>query len=215
MRDWSTVASLLTALGTLVLALATFVAVRAANRAARVAEYSMQIGIRPLLMPSRLDDTMQKIMWGDEHWARLLGGGATVEEVDGSIYLAMSLRNSGSGIAVIHGWHLMLEDLHEDPPHAEPEEFRPQLRDLYVPATTSGSGRRRSATPPIPNTRACSRRSAHLACSAWRCCTPTTRAGSARSAGSHSHPVARAGGSAQSSSTGTWIGPTPGITEPI
>ena len=124
MRDWSTVASLLTALGTLVLALATFVAVRAANRAARVAEYSMQIGIRPLLMPSRLDDTMQKIMWGDEHWARLLGGGATVEEVEGSIYLAMSLRNSGSGIAVIHGWHLMLEDLHEDPPHAEPEEFR-------------------------------------------------------------------------------------------
>ena len=119
MRDWSTVASLLTALGTLVLALATFVAVRAANRAARVAEYSMQIGIRPLLMPSRLDDTMQKIMWGDEHWARLLGGGATVEEVDGSIYLAMSLRNSGSGIAVIHGW-LMLEDLHDDPPHAEP-----------------------------------------------------------------------------------------------
>src|SRR6476469_9421381 len=99
---WSTAASLATAFGTLVLAMATFVAVRAANRAARVAEYSMQIGIRPLLMPSRLDDTMQKIMWGDEHWARLLGGGAVVEEVEGSIYLAMSLRNSGSGIAVIH-----------------------------------------------------------------------------------------------------------------
>jgi hypothetical protein len=49
MSDWSTVAPLATALGTLVLALATFVAVRAANRAARVAEYSMQIGIRPLL----------------------------------------------------------------------------------------------------------------------------------------------------------------------
>jgi hypothetical protein len=46
MRDWSTIASLATAAGTLVLALATFVAVRAANRAARVAEYSMQIGIR-------------------------------------------------------------------------------------------------------------------------------------------------------------------------
>ena len=56
MWDWSTAASLATALGTLVLALATFVAVRAANRAARVAEYSMQIGIRPLLMPSRLTD---------------------------------------------------------------------------------------------------------------------------------------------------------------
>ena len=66
MADWSTAASLATAVGTLVLALATFVAVRAANRAARVAEYSMQIGIRPLLMPSRLEDPVQKIMWGDE-----------------------------------------------------------------------------------------------------------------------------------------------------
>jgi hypothetical protein len=66
MADWSTAASLATAVGTLVLACATFVAVRAANRAARVAEYSMQIGIRPLLMPSRLEDPIQKIMWGDE-----------------------------------------------------------------------------------------------------------------------------------------------------
>ena len=138
MRDWTTAASLATAFGTLVLAMATFVAVRAANRAARVAEYSMQIGIRPLLMPSRLDDTVQKIMWGDEHWAKLLGGGATVEEVDGNIYLAMSLRNSGSGVAVIHGWHLMLEDLHEEHAHAEPAEFRPQLRDLYVPGDDIG-----------------------------------------------------------------------------
>jgi hypothetical protein len=64
MGDWSTAPSLATALGTLVLALATFVVVRAANRAARVAEYPMEIGIRPLLMPSRLEDTVQKIMWG-------------------------------------------------------------------------------------------------------------------------------------------------------
>ena len=111
MWDWSTAASLATALGTLVLALATFVAVRAANRAARVAEYSMQIGIRPLLMPSRLTDTEQKIMWGDEHWARLSGSGAVAEVVDGNVYLAMSVRNSGSGVAVIHGWHLGLEEL--------------------------------------------------------------------------------------------------------
>jgi hypothetical protein len=107
--DWSTAASLATALGTLVLALATFVAVRAANRAARTAEYSMQIGIRPLLMPSRLTDTEQKIMWGDEHWARLSGPGAIAEVVDGNLYLAMSVRNSGSGVAVIHGWHLVLQ----------------------------------------------------------------------------------------------------------
>jgi len=137
-EDWSTVASLATALGTLVLALATFVAVRAANRAARVAEYSMQIGIRPLLMPSRLEDTVQKIMWGDEHWARLSGAGAVAETADDNLYLAMSVRNAGSGVAVIHGWHLVLQDLHQDHPHAEPDEFRRQIRDLYVPGDDVG-----------------------------------------------------------------------------
>ena len=63
MTDWTTIASLATAGGTLVLALATFASVRSANRSARLAEYSMQIGIRPLLMPSRLEDVAQKIMW--------------------------------------------------------------------------------------------------------------------------------------------------------
>ena len=99
MTDWTTIASLATAGGTLVLALATFASVRSANRSARLAEYSMQIGIRPLLMPSRLEDVAQKIMWGDEHWALLPAAGATVELVDGNVYLAMSLRNSGSGSA--------------------------------------------------------------------------------------------------------------------
>jgi hypothetical protein len=138
MADWSTAASLATAFGTLVLALATFVAVRAANRAARVAEYSMQIGIRPLLMPSRLEDPVQKLMWGDEHWGRLSGGSAIAEELDGNVYLAMSVRNSGSGVAVIHGWHLWLEDLQAPHPHAEPDAFRPQGRDLYVPGNDIG-----------------------------------------------------------------------------
>jgi len=106
--------------------------VRSANRAARTAEYSMQVGIRPLLMHSRLEDTTQKIMWGDEHWARLEGGRASVELTDGNVYLAMSLRNAGSGIAVIQGWHLGLGPLTDPHPHAEPDEFRPPLRDLYV-----------------------------------------------------------------------------------
>src|SRR2546427_8796740 len=100
MADWSTAASLATAGGTLVLAVATFVSVRSANRDARLAEYSMQVGIRPLLMPSRLEDPAQKIMWGDEHWAHLSGAGANVELESGNVYLAMSLRNSGSGTAV-------------------------------------------------------------------------------------------------------------------
>jgi hypothetical protein len=138
MADWSTAASLATALGTLVLALATFVAVRAANRAARVAETSMLIGIRPLLMHSRLGDPDQKIMWGDEHWAKLSGAGAVVEEIGGNVYMAMSLRNSGSGVAVIHGWHLSLEDLHDQHPHADPDAFRPQLRDLFIAGSDIG-----------------------------------------------------------------------------
>jgi hypothetical protein len=139
MTDWATVASLATAGGTLILAIATFASVRSAHRAARVAEYSMQIGIRPLLMPSRLDAATQKIMWGDEHWASLAGGSAIAEIEDGNAYIAMSLRNSGSGIAVIQGWHLGLHDLHAEPhPHAEPDEFRPQTRDLYVPGGDIG-----------------------------------------------------------------------------
>jgi hypothetical protein len=133
MADWSTAASLATAVGTLVLALATFVAVRAANRAARVAESSMQIGIRPLLMPSRLEDPVQKILWGDDFLIGVRGGAGIAEEAeDGAIHLAMSLRNSASGIAVIHGWHLGLGDPHESHEHAELDTFRPQIRDLYV-----------------------------------------------------------------------------------
>lgn len=138
MVDWTTIASIATAGGTLVLAIATFASVRSANRSARVAEYSMKIGIRPLLMPSRLEDVSQKIMWGDEHWALLTGAGADVEVAADNLYLAMSLRNAGSGIGVIHGWHLGLHDRHDPHPHAEPEEFRPQMRDLYVPGGDVG-----------------------------------------------------------------------------
>jgi hypothetical protein len=51
MWGWSTAASLATALGTLVLALATFVAVRAAKRAARTAEYGLALLRGPALEP--------------------------------------------------------------------------------------------------------------------------------------------------------------------
>ena len=133
MADWTVIASLATAVGTLALAGSTLIAVRSANRSARIAEYAMQVGIRPLLMPSRLEDSTQKIMWGDEHRAALPGAGAVCELADGNIYLAMSLRNAAQGIAVIQGWHLRLDPLASEHPHAEPDEFRAQTRDLYVP----------------------------------------------------------------------------------
>ena len=48
--------------GTLVLAVATFSAVRSANAAARTAERSLQVGLRPLLMPARPEDPAEKVV---------------------------------------------------------------------------------------------------------------------------------------------------------
>jgi hypothetical protein len=132
MADWVTISSLATAAGTTVLALATFAAVRSANRAARVAEQAFLTGQRPLVMPSRLDDPSEKLMWGDQHFAHVEGGRGSVEFVDGNIYLAMSLRNAGRGTAILQGWRTepFGTDIERSPSH--PETFRPQLRDLYI-----------------------------------------------------------------------------------
>src|SRR5580698_7347946 len=93
--NWTVIASLATAAGTLVLAIATFASVRSANYAARTAERAFQVGLRPVLFPSHLEDAAQKIRWVDDHWVSVPGGAGTVEAVGGAIYLAMSLRNVG------------------------------------------------------------------------------------------------------------------------
>ena len=131
--DWATIASFATALGTLVLAVATFSAVRSSNRSARIAEEAFQVNLRPVLVTSRLDDPMQKIRWVDDHWARLDGSQASVEMVDRSIYLAISVRNVGSGLAVIFGWSVLTVLVRtNEVPHPAPEDFRMQTRDLYI-----------------------------------------------------------------------------------
>jgi len=137
--DWSTISAFATGAGTLVLAMATFASVRSANRAARTAERALQVGLRPLLSHSRFDDPMQKIVWMDRHWARLEGGRAHVETADGVIYLAMSLRNAGNGIAVLHGWVPITELVaaRERGPD-EPDAFRRLSRDEYVAAGDTG-----------------------------------------------------------------------------
>jgi hypothetical protein len=134
---WASVASLATAAGTLVLAVATFASVRSANRAARAAEQSLLVGLRPLLMASRLQDAPQKVMFVDGRWAQVPGGGATVQAEDGVIYLAMSVRNVGRGIAVVHGWHFY-PDWGSGVPAPVLDEFRRQNRDLYVPPGDAG-----------------------------------------------------------------------------
>jgi len=138
--DWATVASLATAVGTLVLASATFVAVRSSNRSARIAEAALQEQRRPLLAPSRLEDPRQKIMFLEGHWVSAAGGRAAVEHVDGVAYLAISLRNVGSGIAVCQGWVVRPGPgaTMNYATHAPLEEFRLQSRDLYVPAGDIG-----------------------------------------------------------------------------
>ena len=140
--DW---ASWGTAVGTLVLAIATFAAVRSGNRAGRNAERALQAGMRPVLFASRANETVQKVRWGDGHWKALPPGRAILDEEDGIIYMAMSLQNVGTGIAVILGWRVDAGQLIN--PSASPEEmlaqpqmvrpdpatFRPQTRDLYSP----------------------------------------------------------------------------------
>jgi hypothetical protein len=136
---WTTVSSLATGLGTLVLAVATFAAVRSANRAARAAERSLLAGLRPLLVPSRLDDVQQKVFFGDSWHAMLPGGGAIAQAQDenGTVYLAASLRNAGSGIGVLHGWLFHPGDYRDDE-HCDLERFTRQARDLYIPSGDTG-----------------------------------------------------------------------------
>lgn len=138
--DWATISSLVTGAGTLVLAVATFAAVRSSNRSARIAELALQEQRRPVLTQSRLDDPLQKLRFVDEHWISAAGGRAAAEHVGGNVYLGISLRNVGSGIGVCQGWIVRPDQGNSAtmPTPAALEEFRVQTRDLYVPAGDIG-----------------------------------------------------------------------------
>jgi hypothetical protein len=133
--DWVTISALASAGGTLVLAGVTVASVRSANRAARVAEQSLLAGQRPLLVPSRAEDPAIKVGFQDDVWF-LVPGGQGIASVTGEAdYFVISVRNVGTGIAVLHGWHLLPELLLERGAHVEPpplEEFTTLTRDLYI-----------------------------------------------------------------------------------
>jgi hypothetical protein len=135
--DWVTISALATAGGTLVLAGATYASVRSANRAARVAERSLLAGLRPLLVSSRRDDPPQKIHFVDGRYIVAPGGGAALEATDEAVYFGVSLRNAGSGAAVLHGWYFHAE-LMRDPDHAPLEQFVRLTRDLFIPPRDVG-----------------------------------------------------------------------------
>ena len=138
MTDWATVSELGTAAGTLVLAVATFAAVRSSNRSARLAERALLAGLRPLLLPSRLEDPSEKVGFQDDHWIRVPGGMAIADITDQVIYLAMAVRNVGTGLAVLNGWLFHQERLSGPAPAPDPDLFRRLNRDLYIPAGDRG-----------------------------------------------------------------------------
>ena len=161
--DWATTAGLATAVGTLVLAIATFGATRTSNRAALAAERSVAAGLRPLLVSSREQDPPQKIGFADQHFVRTEGGRGSAEVTDDAVYLTISLRNLGAGVAVLHGWDIVLGSLHSRPgePHPDPASFRRLTRDIYVPAGDFGfwqGALRDLDDPALPGIRAAARR---------------------------------------------------------
>jgi hypothetical protein len=139
MADITTIAELGTAGGTLILAIATFGSVRSANRAARVAERSLQLGLRPLLVQSRPEDPPEPAIFGSGRALNPGNGLASIERDGDAIYMAIPLRNVGAGMAILHGWHIVGGwQRQRQEKHPDLEEFRQQLRDLYVPPSDTG-----------------------------------------------------------------------------
>jgi hypothetical protein len=143
--DWPTIASLATAAGTLVLAIATFSSVRFGQRSTRIAERSTAIaeralllGLRPVLVPSRTTDPPERVRFGEGRMVSVEGGMAAVERDGESYYFVIPLRNVGNGLAVLQAWHFAARRPEIDTPHAESAQHRPQTRDLYVPAGDTG-----------------------------------------------------------------------------
>ncbi len=135
MVDWVLLSNLGTALGTTVLAVATFISTRSANRSARLAERALLNGSRPILLPSNWSDAPQKVRFMEGKWMVVRGGHAALEISDNAVYLLMSVRNAGAGVAILHGWHLPPDSR---APLSPVEEFHRLTRDIYVPANDAG-----------------------------------------------------------------------------
>jgi hypothetical protein len=144
MTNWANISSLVAAGSTLVLAVATFASVRSGNRsartadrAARAAEQALLAGQRPLLVNSRLQDPPQKVEFPEGRRLAVAGGRAALEATDDVVYLAASIRNVGTGLAVLHGWHLC-PDIQRERVHVPIEEFTSQTRDIFVAPGDNG-----------------------------------------------------------------------------
>jgi hypothetical protein len=148
---WATLADAGTAAGTLVLAGATFVSVRASARSTRIAERALLAGQRPVLAPAGPGDQAQSVRFAD---GRVFpaGCGQALALADGEvIYLAIALCNVGAGLALLSGYHLQGEtasQVADDPAgparHRRGDQLPPagafaaQQRDLLIGAGRPG-----------------------------------------------------------------------------
>jgi hypothetical protein len=111
--------------------------VRSANRSARLAEQALLAGQRPYLIPSRDDDPVERVRFGDDVVLEVSGHGGAIKCKNENVYMAIALRNAGAGIAVIMGWIAAVRELGDaNPPSLD--EFRPHQRDLYIPDGETG-----------------------------------------------------------------------------
>jgi hypothetical protein len=133
MADWVAISSLATAGGTLALAATTYASVRSANRAARAAETSLLAGLRPLLVESSEGDPPLRVGFYDVRGIVVPGGRTAVEIVDDNLYIVVSLRNVGTGIAVLHGGLVHPGRRTSEFGPAAVEDFTRLTRDIYIP----------------------------------------------------------------------------------
>lgn len=66
------------------------------------------------------------------HFVSLPGCSATAEVTESAIYLTMSVRNVGNGVAILHGWRIELSRELSGMTRPPVEDFHRLTRDLYV-----------------------------------------------------------------------------------
>jgi hypothetical protein len=114
------------------------------------------VGMRPVLIPSREDDPLERIRFGDGQIVQVPGHGGAAEIHSDNIFMALGLRNGGNGLAVIHGWRARRRDDPSTPGAGRVtempglDEFRAQQLDLYIPAGDNGFWQGALRDPALP-----------------------------------------------------------------
>lgn len=99
----------------------------------------MLIGMRPTLVPSRPEDPPEDVRFASDEILHVPPGSAVVTHRDDRLLMAITLRNVGSGLAVLRGWQVNYGHLTEGGgEHGDPDDFRRPVRDNYIAAGDVG-----------------------------------------------------------------------------